>query len=195
MKRIIGVDFDDVLIEFSNNLYDFYNAKNGTNYGREDMWSFQLDHVWGCTREEALQAVADFYESDEHWQVGPIVGSKENLQKIKADNDLVIISARPEYIKTKTLEWINKHYPNTFSDVIFGNHYHGNGTKRSKKEICTEIGAHIYIDDMFTNAKEVADSGVQVLLFDSPWNQGETTENMKRVYSWDEIYDSIKNFK
>jgi uncharacterized HAD superfamily protein len=54
-----------------------------------------------------------------------------------------------------------------------------------------ELGIEVFIDDSLHNAEDIASIGIPVYLLDAPWNQGETGQLIKRVYSWKEI---INNF-
>jgi hypothetical protein len=38
--------------------------------------------------------------------------------------------------------------------------------KKTKSEVCKEIGANILIDDALSNANDCADNGIHVILFD-----------------------------
>jgi len=190
-KKVIGIDLDDILFDFYSHLCLFINSKINTNYKKSDMTDFMLDKVLKCPREDALKLIADFYQSDHHQDALPISGAKESISNLAKDYSLYIVSARPEHLRKRTEDWIQKHFGNVFEKIYLGNHYHGNGSKRTKLEICEEIGASIYIEDFIPNAIEVADSGKQVFLLDNPWNQSEIPRNIQRVYSWNEIVNCL----
>lgn len=104
-----------------------------------------------------------------------LAGSAEALQRMKQDHDLVVVTSRQHVIRNETLEWIDRHYPNIFADVHFGNHFAKSGQSKKKSEICEEIGADVLIDDNPRYAHECASSGMHVLLFNwqrqYPWSQ------------------------
>jgi uncharacterized HAD superfamily protein len=59
---------------------------------------------------------------------------------------------------------------------------------KSKGEICAEIGADYMIEDGPEYALDVASKGINVLLYDAPWNRKHVfPDNVKRIYSWSEI--------
>lgn len=103
-------------------------------------------------------------------------GAFDALQRLKQDHDLVVVTSRQHVIRDVTLEWIDRHFPDTFSAVYFGNHFAKEGVSKKKSEICAEIGAHILIDDNPTYAYDCASNGLQVLLYN--WNMG---------YPWSEM--------
>ena len=59
-----------------------------------------------------------------------------------------------------------------------------------KRKICLENEIDVFIDDNVEFCNSVLTTKAKVLMFDSPCNQNET--ELKRVYSWDEIYKEIK---
>ncbi len=46
-----------------------------------------------------------------------------------------------------TNAWLGTHFPDTFSAVLFGNHYSASGAKRAKSDMCRELGASALVDD------------------------------------------------
>src|SRR3989344_4048910 len=154
-KKIIGIDLDDILFDFFGHLCVFINSQKNTTYTKKDMTDFMLEKVLGCERKEALDLIADFYLSEEHENSLPIQGSQEAIKKLDENYLLFIISARPEYLRKRTENWVQKHFGNVFQKVYLGNHYHGNGLKRTKLELCEKIGVCAYIEDFIPNAVQV----------------------------------------
>ena len=188
---IIGFDLDNVLLNFSEALHAHHNATYGTKYERKHVTSIELSKIWNCTIEEALRRISDFYLSSEHWNATPVDGAVENIKKLKQYHNLHVITAKPEKLKGKTLEWLDKHFPRMFDGIHFTNQYHGNGLKRTKGKVCKELGIELFVDDCLENVNDVVSSGIPALLFDAPWNQGEVKPPITRVYSWDEIVDFL----
>ncbi|PIP55788.1 MAG: hypothetical protein CO183_00770 [Candidatus Zambryskibacteria bacterium CG_4_9_14_3_um_filter_42_9] len=183
----IGFDLDDVLLDFMNSLIPYHNNVFGTNNEREHFKNNDIASIWSCTKEEEIQRVFDFFASPEHLQASPIPGAVEGIRNLKEHHNLSVITARPEELKEKTIEWLEKHYANMFDGIYFTNQYHGSGPKRSKGEICHELGVNIFVDDILENAEDVVSFGIPVLLFDKPWNQAEVRSPITRVRSWEEI--------
>ncbi|MDO8569682.1 MAG: hypothetical protein Q7R89_02835 [bacterium] len=187
----IGFDLDDLLLGFFDALHPYCNNRYGTSCQRGDLTSFSLAKLWGVSEEEATKRVFDFYQSSEHWGAKPVDGSVEGIKKLKQHHKLHVITAKPEELKDKTLEWLDKHFPQMFDGIHFTNHYNGNGLKRSKGEVCKELGIELFVDDFLENVNNVANFDIPALLFDAPWNQGEVKLPITRVYSWDEIVDIL----
>lgn len=92
----------------------------------------------------------------------------EVLQRLKPHTDLVVVTSRQNVIKDITRDWVHTNFPNTFSEVHFGNHWAKSGTSRSKSDMCLDVGADILIDDNPRYAYECACKGMHVLLYN--WN-------------------------
>ncbi|MDQ2933089.1 MAG: hypothetical protein M3Q80_01790 [bacterium] len=191
-QKIIGIDLDDVLLDFNSTLCGFINKKYETALSKKDIHCFDLDVVWKCTRIESLRRVQEFYETEDHAGALPIAGAQKAIQKLSSMYSLLIITSKPDSMAQETSDWVCRHFGKAFDGIYFGNHFHGNGVKRKKSEICEELGVNILIDDSLINAIDVARHNREVLLFDAPWNQLETEiENISRVSSWDDILTKL----
>lgn len=191
MKPIVGVDMDDVLIDFNIGIHKFYNSRVGTSFTREDMHTFDFEKTWGCSTEEAVQIVFEFISSKEHAMLPPVFGSQEALTHLKNKYDFIVVTARPESVKKETLQWLTLHFPNIFNDVIFTGAYGATEKKRSKGEIAHELGMVGFIEDALHNAISITGYNIPVYLLDAPWNQGDIPQRVKRYYSWKEIVDVL----
>ena len=63
-------------------------------------------------------------------------GALHSLQRLKATNDLVVVTSRQHVIQKPTLKWLELHYPGIFQEVHFGNHWALEGISKPKSEIC-----------------------------------------------------------
>jgi uncharacterized HAD superfamily protein len=186
----IGIDLDDVLLDFNTALCEFYNSSYGTNYKREDFTDFYLERLWNVPTEEVKKVISEFYDHDTHWNTSPMPGAVSAIQKLFSQNhNLVIITAKPDTLRDRTQDWLMKHFGEVFQSVHFVGHYHLNtdGKKRTKREVCDELGVDIFIDDSMDNVVSVVGPERPAFLIDSPWNQGDVPQNAKRVKGWDEI--------
>jgi len=194
-RRIIGIDIDDVLIStHSKPLNDFYNAKFGTSWKKEDYHSHNLEEVWGGTREEAVDIVNEYLNSQEHDKSPAIEYAKEAITQLAKHNSLVLVTARNQDMEEKTLTILNTHFIGIFNKIYFTNQFvkDSKAEKRSKSSVCKELGVEIFIDDALHNAEDIASVGIPVLLFDQPWNQTDTLPPLiTRVHSWKEILKKL----
>lgn len=195
MKKIIGVDLDDVLMRFNEALCLWNNAQHGTSHTKADFYSYEFDRVWGCTNEEALSRVRAFCYSPEHADASPTEGAVEALRVLQKET-LHIITARPPIVRKPSLTWIKKHFKNTACNI----HFVGKDDEKeichhttSKPEMCKALGIEVFIDDSLVHARGIAKEGIPVFLFDAPWNQTEKLpSNVERVFSWQEIMKNLE---
>lgn len=77
--------------------------------------------------------------------------------------------------------------------VICSNHYGLTGTKRSKTDMCKEIGAKLLIDDSLKYARGCAHDGIKVLLFDHKgdysWNKPSNYERAQQMLKMNNVTD------
>lgn len=191
---IIGFDLDDILFDFMTPFHSYNNKRYSTSYERPQ-YRKDLAKMWGVSEEEEVKRVFDFYQSPEHWNALPMAGAVEGVKNLRQKHNLFIITSKPENLKDKTLEWLDKHFPQMFDGVHFTNQYHGNGLRRTKGDVCRGLGVKFFVDDFLHNVEDVASSGVPALLLDAPWNQGEVKPPVTRVYSWEEIVKVLSSQK
>lgn len=195
-KKVIAIDFDDVLMEFNAGFLEFHNRVHGTTLTYSQLINYDnWEVVYGCDKETMTERAKYFYRSPEHQLVKPIMGAIEAIEKLSRSHSLQIVTSRPTSVREHTLEWLDRHFPELFHDFHFTNIYAGEaGTKpRSKSEVCREIDAAVLIDDAMRHAREVAAAGIPVLLPDRPWNQDPVPHGVTRVHHWSDIIDWIEN--
>lgn len=185
------MDFDDVLFDFNGAIHPYHNSLYGTNLDKEHITSFALEDFWACSVEEKDKRVCDFYQSTEHQDTPPVPGSIEGVKSLKQKHQLYIVTARPEQFKHFALEWLSKYFPNMFEEIHCTNQYLGIGPKRTKGEVCKELGLDVFVEDALHNADDIANCGIPVLLFNTTWNQAEVKPPIIRVNSWDEIVKAL----
>lgn len=194
MKRpVVAVDIDEVLFPFTHEILGYYNRIDGTNFRYEDVRSFDLETIWGGTRQEAVDRVHVFQRVEQRSMM-PIMHSQEITRRLSKLHDLVVVTSRDDRFTEPTVRWINHHFPETFRDIILaGNHYTGL-PYRTKLEVCREVGANILIEDQLKYAIECVGGGVQVLLFgDYGWNHApDLPKGITRVRSWLEAEEALR---
>ena len=188
-KKFIALDIDDVLIDFNNHLMHFQNKRYATEYARVDIVSFALHELWGCSREEGIRRIFEFYDSEEHAQIVAIEGVEAVLTRHKKKFTYVCITARPESVRVHTLPILECYFPKLIKSAYFLGHIGLDSANcKSKAEVCNEIGAILLVEDSLHNAEVAATAGIQVLLIDTPWNQKPVLHPLiKRVFDWNEI--------
>jgi len=189
----IGIDLDEILGGLVPELLKFHNDKYKTNFKLEDFFSYKLWEVWGGNREEAIEKIYEFYKTDFFKNIKPIKGSQKAIEKLKKNNELFIITARQNVIKKETRLWVEKNFPNAFSNIHFTNHYAQKEKLKTKKEVCDLLDVDILIEDSLEYSSECVNPKRKIFLMDYPWNKSDNLpKNIERVYSWEEIIDKIQ---
>lgn len=188
-KQIIAVDIDDVLVPHFQDLIAWYNREYGTKLRLADNYSDDL-RVWGTkTDEEAILRVHRYYDTPEFASSRPFHEAETVLRDLSTTYDLVLVTARDTIIEAATREWVEAHFGELFQAVHFTAHYSLEGRRRTKADLCVEIGARYLIDDTPHHALAAAEVGVRVLLFGNyPWNDlSDLPDRVTRCKDWPEV--------
>lgn len=188
----IGIDFDDVLVDFVPAFLHYHNRLYGTDTSRDDVWSYHFWEVFDITKDEMLRRIFSFLDSPESESIRPIVGACKGVMAIGEKHELHIITGRQDRIAPMTSRLLLKHFGDAFSGIHFANHFSDNASHLSKGVICDRLGIDVLIDDSPANALESAAPGRKVLLLDAPWNGTiADTDSIRRVRSWKDIISTI----
>ena len=182
---LISTDIDEILAGLIGPFLVWHKEHYNTTYERKDVYNYDLEHLINCDREELQRRLRQFYESAHFHTIQPIDGSKEGIQELYQLSKIIAITARPEDIKHKTSTFIDDHYQGHISKVKFTGEFPQHNGMKGK--ICKELGIKVHIEDNLKFAYDCAQHGINVILLDCPWNQGETPKGTIRVYSWKDI--------
>ena len=189
---IIAIDLDEVLCDFISSMLFYYNEKYGTNYKKEDFFTYNFWEVLGISQEKTIDIVHDFHKTHHFEDIQPINGAIEAVSKLKKNHKLIVITSRQHSIENQTRKWIEKYFPNTFDEIILANHFAKNGTSKKKKYYCDKFKVDVLIEDNIHYANECISKHTKVFLFDYPWNRSNTlNKDVTRVYSWDELVNKL----
>ena len=167
----IGIDYDDVLTDFTDSFLIYHNRVYGTSIKPEDNHTFEISGLLNCSSDEVSRRIIEYYHTPEHLNLPPMPGSQEALSKLYLKHNLIVITSRPDFVSDLTNEWIKRNFPNIFRQIYYSNHPHfGIMHKKSKVDICHELGVKILVEDALVYAIDAATGGISVLLLDKPWN-------------------------
>eukprot|EP00742_Colponemidia_sp_Colp-10_P001707 GILJ01001829.1.p2 GENE.GILJ01001829.1~~GILJ01001829.1.p2 ORF type:complete len:216 (-),score=29.20 GILJ01001829.1:1688-2296(-) len=198
-KPVLAIDLDEVLGQFVVGLANFHNEAYGTSLKLMDFHSYTFMDVWGGTLEETQSKVNAFFKSGHFENLELVPGAIDALTCLSESFDLVLVTARQHVIEEATTNWINRHFPGLFKRLMFGNHWGSSGHKRTKLDMCKEVQARALVDDSLKYALECATELERVVLFDHSgqygWNKTSSSlpANVKRVHSWPEAIEELKN--
>ncbi|MBT4334241.1 hypothetical protein HOD61_00270 [archaeon] len=189
----IGIDVDEVLADFMTYFLKYYNKTYDTNLERNDFKNYSLWHTLGGTETDSKRIIDDYFYSEDFEKMGLIYGSQYGVKKLSKNNELIVITARPEKTYNKTVDWLGKYFPNRFSGIEFSRGWKNKKNPSwKKKDICIAKNIDVLFEDNFDYATECAQEGIEVKLFDCPWNQEKILlDEVVRVYSWGDAVGSL----
>ncbi len=191
----IGIDFDDVLVDFVSAYIEFNNQKYGANLRYEDITTLAYNKVLGITVSEQDRRMFEFYQTEFFRNLLPFSEAREILQRISSRHLLFIVTARPYEILEETLASTHRHFTDIFSWVHFGNGHARFGNYTSKAEICKREEIELIIDDSADNCAECHNAGIRAILLDRPWNKVEVPKGVMRVYNLEEMERLVESSK
>lgn len=186
----IGLDLDDVTVNFLDSLLFFYHEKTGNLLNKDNFKTYNLwESGIGKDREEAIKITHEFHESRHFDEIKPIESAIESVNTLLDNNEIIVITSRPAPWKEKTEKWVKKYLSKIDPQVIYSGDFHNQG--KTKAELCEENKVKIMIEDSGEYALNCAKRGIFVVLFDQPWNHGVNHEKIVRVWNWKEALEAI----
>ena len=193
-KKTIACDCDEVLAYFVPALAEWHNSEYGTTLNARDFHSYAFKEVWGGSHDETMAKMEAFFKTPFFLNIKPVENAFETLKRLSRRFRFVVVTSRQHYLKTQTIEWINRHFPGIFDEILLGNHWtrsDDRSAKITKQEMCAEAGACVLIDDSTKYALQCASSLDHVILFGHyAWNRGlgkVFSSNVHRVANWKEV--------
>jgi len=194
IKKVIAVDADEILAAFLDHFLFFHNTRYKTNLGKNDIFSFRMEELFGINEEEVLRRIDEYYAARLILDIVPVEGAIEGVNALLDKGyELQIVTARPPSYKHLTVEWVERHFPKKFNQIHFAfNPFNKNSERLTKAQVCKQIGAEVLIDDSIVNARDCAENGITVYLMHTNWNKDEhLPANIIRVESWMEILEHL----
>ncbi len=198
---IIGSDIDETLLSFMGPLIRFLREEKGIIV--PDLGSthtFDLDKVWGCTREEAFSRVHDFYNSSDFLKLQAVPYASDAVYRMSRHHSIYGITSRTKEISLATLTQLESNFPGCFENVFHTSQYSMaalNGVATlTKGDLCKRLGVEIFVEDAIHHAEQIASPETRVLLLPQPWNAGRSVpEGVVRVADWNEVERYVENYK
>ena len=196
----IGIDFDDVIINFAGAFLEFHNKNYCTNLKYADLTDYYFSDVFDIDTQTAIDRVMEFFKSEDIKCVNHIDGVEDVLVELKSNgHELIIVTSRPDCFKDVTVNWINENLEggiDMFSDVHHivscEKELSKDNVFRTKAEFIKKNPVDIFIDDRYSHLVDIGKLGVKTILFSRIWNEKDTLlPNMYRANSWGEVVERI----
>jgi uncharacterized HAD superfamily protein len=189
----IGIDLDDTIADTAKGFLKYgikFNKEENIAHKIKDCeWDF--DKAFGWTEENMYQFFDKYLQN-----VFETIKPKKDAIKVinllkKEGNKIIIITARSSKHLQGTYEickkWFEKYKIQVDKIIIDGN---------DKAIECKNNKINIFIDDGIYHCEKVFNElRIPVLLMNSKYNKDYRNENIKRVFSWKEIYEEIEKIK
>jgi uncharacterized HAD superfamily protein len=178
---MIGIDIDGVLADsdpsFRAHLQKIYQRP----FLRKDVVYFDYQKCFGLS----LVQIEDFWQTfsaQGKWEKIKVIPGALSVLKHFNKKDIILITARPDYLKKETLSWL-KMNKIPYSRLLFMA-----GESKHHDVLAHKLKFDYFIEDRFEYSRDLADLGIKVLLLNYPWNKkfGEYP-GITRVNSWKDI--------
>lgn len=192
----IGIDIDDTTLETLSSMINYGSIYNEQVLNKQPLTynlgtikdRYYMNALFGWD-EETKFSFFNMYYKNVLENCTPKASSEVIIPKLKKEgNEIYFISARITSIPDCNAEQISidsmNKYKIPFDKVIIGAY--------NKLEYCLEHGIEVFIDDSLEVLQELSKHGIRCYLMTSPINSKLDTGNIKRVYSWEEIYQDLK---
>jgi 5'(3')-deoxyribonucleotidase len=186
----IGIDLDDVVVDFSRPFCEFYNQRNGTNFQYEEWTKYHFADSFGLDKKLVNALAEEFINNGASHSLHFIEGAKEGIQALfRLNYEPCIVTSRPLRWNELTNNFFKRELPKTpikifYSDEISKDHAFG------KASICARENIKVIIEDNAEYALACLNACAQPILLNQTWNQGEFA-GIIRARDWKEILEKI----
>lgn len=192
----IGIDIDDTTVVTINSM-----IKYGKKYSEEVLKTgpvvlnlgtikdrYYMNALFGWTEETKFDFFNMYYK-DVLEDCKPLADSPKVIKALKEEgNEIYFISARITSIpgcdaEQISIDTMNK-YEIPYDKVIIGAY--------DKLDYCLDNGIEVFVDDSLEVLEELSKHGIRCYLMTSPVNKDLETGSIKRVSTWEEIYNDLQ---
>ena len=170
-KPIIAFDLDDVLADSTEFWRVTINEQTGLGLTADlyrvpgDYWGY-YENIWREHKVDELITLPDINTTivEDQSGISAYAEALEILTGLKKRYRLVVVTARGGNQIPESERWLQKNFPDIFSEIIFTAKAIGEA-RQDKGEVCEEIGARWLVDDNPSHCQHAIDRGVGAILF------------------------------
>jgi uncharacterized HAD superfamily protein len=178
----VAVDIDEVLVPLLLPMAKYYKKELPHN----KKYPYVFKEVFDVSEEQSQKMLREFYDSREFAELLPIEHSQYALCKLKENNTLYAVTGRQQWVRTKTEQWLEQHFPGVFHDLVITNSY--TPKEVSKSSVCRSLDLHVLIDDNYDTCVDCFRNNIDVINFVGdpvyPWCND---KNGISIHSWKEL--------
>lgn len=192
----IAIDIDDVIVESGRALIKYISKQLKSDLGYHDMDNYSLGTIYDIEQDKVVRLIDAFHDTDDFKKLEPVEGSVKYIPKLAESHSLVLLSARSEHLTDITNTWVSEFIGDYFDEILLTGLYRKhNDEKVTKADVCIEKKADLLIEDAAHHAVGTANAGITTILYERPWNlMQKDLDNLYKVKTWDEVYETIERF-
>ena len=177
----IAFDIDGVVADTMSSF--IYIAKR--DFGihgirKEQITSYWLEECLSIPEETITAIINKILEDPFDTKLRPMNGAKEVLREISKHSKLTFVTARP--IKAPIERWLLSTLDGIDRERV---RIVATGRHELKVQILKELGISYFLEDHLETCQRICKEGLRAIVYDHPWNQGETP--FLRIKNWDEL--------
>ncbi|MDD3554478.1 MAG: haloacid dehalogenase [Deltaproteobacteria bacterium] len=142
--------------------------------------SYWLERCLPVPEEVVLRIVHQLVHEPLYVGLEPIQDAREALLAYAERSPLIFVTARPEQAPIHCwLQELLPELPEKRIQVI------ATGQHSAKALLLKDLGIETFIEDHLETCHQIHQAGIQAIVFNQPWNQGETP--CRRLHSWQDF--------
>jgi len=191
-KPVIAVDIDDVLADSTEALRLEVNDRlkvelTAEHYKIPGDYRRYYESIW---KRHGLESRINMKDLDprmaeDQSHIEPNQQAEEVLRRLSERYSLIVVTSRPATWRKATERWLERHFKDMFSQILFIEETEG----ETKGRLCREHDADWLIDDNVEHAQSAVDEGLEVILFgDYGWHH-KVPAHFHRCKNWRQVLE------
>jgi len=183
MEMKLGFDIDGVISDFVKTFSKIVEKKYDIILKEADIYCHDLNLVLGINKKERDHLIREALKKE----LALNHGAQETLEKLcEEGHKIYLLTARPHDLLEVTITWLKK------NDIPFTELLQLN----KGEKYLAKVDLDLIVEDCLEDALEWSQKVKSVLVYDHPWNKTLNVKCLiKRVYSWDEIFEEVQRLK
>ncbi|WP_243182927.1 5' nucleotidase, NT5C type [Anaerosolibacter carboniphilus] len=184
MKLNLCIDIDGTITDAYYWL-EMANEHFGIDIKPFQVTKYEIHEVLEIPKEDYLKFY-EVYGEEIHTKADLRDNAKEILWALDQQHKITYVTAREARMKEVTEAWFRKHNLPKGEFHFLGTHY--------KVDKAKELKCHVFIEDRYENAIQLALAGFEVLLIDCYYNRNPLIPGVTRVFNWGDIHSRIEEY-
>ncbi|MEZ0328386.1 MAG: haloacid dehalogenase [Dissulfuribacterales bacterium] len=183
----VAFDIDGVVADTMRAFIHIAREEYNIDTLHKDMiTSYWLERCLPIPEEVVLKIVHQLVHEPLYVALRPIIHAREGLLAYAERSTLIFVTARPEQMPIH--HWLQELLPELPASHI---QVVATGEHKAKAQLLKQLGIETFIEDHLETCHQIHQAGIQAIVFDQPWNQGETP--CPRLHSWQDFLKYLMN--